>query len=197
MFERMEVAEQVYEGGTPSKIPNRAESSCDGHVRKQKGGESAQPTNPEKSRSGKYKTNNIGHPIDEPTRAKKTCLLHGPRHSSEECKALKVYSEKYAAQRPHKTTEARSGGKPKRGKTAKFDDNTQEVNTMENYSDTTPRKKKGTKLATKTRKIKSVKSVAVEKGCTYGIDKLNLSDTVHEESDYVLGEENANGHDSE
>ena len=36
MFERMEVAEQVYEGGTPSKIPNRAESSCDGHVRKQK-----------------------------------------------------------------------------------------------------------------------------------------------------------------
>ena len=34
IFERVEVAEQVYEGGTPSKIPTRAYANRDGHVRK-------------------------------------------------------------------------------------------------------------------------------------------------------------------
>ena len=34
MFERMEVAEQFYEGGTTSKTVSRAESSRDGHFRK-------------------------------------------------------------------------------------------------------------------------------------------------------------------
>ena len=52
-------------------------------------------------------------------------------HSSEECKVLKVYYEKYVTQRPHKPTEAWSGGKPKCGKSVEFDDNTQEFNTME------------------------------------------------------------------
>ena len=41
MLERMEVAEHVYEGGTPSKIPTREYANRDGHVRKLKGGESA------------------------------------------------------------------------------------------------------------------------------------------------------------
>ena len=34
MFEPMEVAEQVYKGGTPSKISTRSEANRDGHVRK-------------------------------------------------------------------------------------------------------------------------------------------------------------------
>ena len=38
MFERMEVAEKVYEGGTPYKTQTRAEANRHGHVRKQKGG---------------------------------------------------------------------------------------------------------------------------------------------------------------
>ena len=84
-----------------------------------------------------------------PTGAKHTCLLHGPGNSSEECKLLKVYSEKYAAQRPHKPTEARSGGKPNRGKVVELDDNTQEVNTMENHGDPIPRNKNITKVANK------------------------------------------------
>ena len=46
-----------------------------------------------------------------------------------------------------------------------------------------PSKKKGTKVATKKRKIKSVKTAAVEKGRTYGIDSLNLADTTHTDSD--------------
>ena len=104
MLERMEVAEHVYEGGTPSKIPTREYANRDGHVRKLKGGESASPTNPEKGRDGKWKTENAGHPRYAPTVVKKTCLSHGPGHSSEECKLLKVYSENYADQRPHKPT---------------------------------------------------------------------------------------------
>ena len=92
-----------------------------------------------------------------PPEQKNTCLLHGPGHSSEDYKVLTFYSEKYAAQRPHKPTDECSGGKPKRGKVVEFDDNTQEVNTMENHGDTIPRNKNGTKVSTKNRNIKSVK----------------------------------------
>ena len=52
-------------------------------------------------------------------------------------------------------------------------------------------------MTTKKRKIKSAKTDAVEKGRTYGIESLNLSETSHAENDSVRGEENANGHDSE
>ena len=69
---------------------------------KQKGEETASPTNPEEGRSGNFKTKNAGRTSDAPTRAGKTCLFNGPGQSSKECKVLKIYSEKYAAQRPHK-----------------------------------------------------------------------------------------------
>ena len=38
MFEQIKNSEQVYEGGTPSKTPIRADANLDSHVRKQKGG---------------------------------------------------------------------------------------------------------------------------------------------------------------
>ena len=53
MFERIEVAEQVYEGGTPSKMPIRAVANHDGHIWKRKVVEAVSPTNPEKGRYGK------------------------------------------------------------------------------------------------------------------------------------------------
>ena len=56
---------------------------------------------------------------------------------------------------------------------------------MENHGDTTPRKKRVTKMATKKCNIKSVKPAAVEKERTYGIDSLNLADTTHAENDSV------------
>ena len=90
MFERMEAAEQVYKGVTPSKIPTREEANCDVHVRKQKGGESALPTNTKKGRAGKHKTKNAGHTSDAPTEAKKKYLLHVPKNSHEECKLVKT-----------------------------------------------------------------------------------------------------------
>ena len=89
-------------------------------------------------------------------------MLHGAGHSSEECKVLKFYSEKYAAQRPHKYTKACTGGNPKFGKVIEFYKNTQEVNTMENHGYPIPRNKKGVKVTTKKCKIKSAKSDAVK-----------------------------------
>ena len=68
---------------------------------------------------------------------------------------------------------------------------------MENHGYPIPRKKNGTKVATKKRKIKIVKAAASEKGRTYGIVSLNLSDTAHADNDSVRGEGNSDGHDSE
>ena len=45
------------------------------------------------------------------TSSDKTCLMHGPGHSPEECKVLKEYSKKYTPHQPHKDTEARSSGR--------------------------------------------------------------------------------------
>ena len=56
MFERTEVAKQVYEERTPSQTPTRAEAKRDGHVRKRKGGEYDSPTIPEKGRADKRRT---------------------------------------------------------------------------------------------------------------------------------------------
>ena len=143
MFEQMEVSKQFYKGVTPSKTTTRIESNRDGHISKRKGGEDASPTNPKKGCTGKRETKNAGHPSDAPTRAKLKFLMHGLRHNSEECKVLNIYSEKYAAQQPHKNKETGSSGKPKHVKTVEFDENTQEVNVTENCDNPIPRKKKG------------------------------------------------------
>ena len=84
MFDRMESAEQVEKGEKPSKNTQRAESDHSSLGRKKKGGGSASPSNPEKGCDGKRKRNHAGHQSDDPTGSKKTCLVHGPRHSSEE-----------------------------------------------------------------------------------------------------------------
>ena len=53
------------------------------------------------------------------------------------------------------------------------------------------------KLAIKKRRIKSAKADAAEKGRTYGIDSLNISETMNEADNYsIQGEDNAYGHDS-
>ena len=58
----------------------------------------ASPSNPEKGRSGKRKINDAGHPSNAPTGAKKTCILHGPGHSTEDCKVLQYSSKNHIAQ---------------------------------------------------------------------------------------------------
>ena len=109
MFERMETAEQVYEGQTPSKKIPREDANRDNHVRKRKIGEAASPTNSTKGRTGKRKTKNSVSPIKKTTGADKTLLLHIHGHFSEDCRVLEEHSKKYAAQRPHKYSEAQFG----------------------------------------------------------------------------------------
>ena len=43
MFERMEIAEQFYKGGTPFKIINQEYANRKGHTRNIKGGEASSP----------------------------------------------------------------------------------------------------------------------------------------------------------
>ena len=102
MFDQMEISEQVYKGGTPSKKFIEEYANRANHVRKRKIGEAILTANNEKCRSIEIKTKHSGHLINLPTSAKKTCLLHGPGHSPEECNLLKSCSEMYAAQRSHK-----------------------------------------------------------------------------------------------
>ena len=53
-------------------------------------------------------------------------------------------------------------------------------------------------MATKKCKNKSAKPAAAEKGCTYGIDRLNLVGTVHESDNESVHEAgNASVHNSE
>ena len=82
-------------------------------------------------------------------------MLHGPVHTSEECKVLNIYSGEYAAQGPRENKEARSGGNPKRGKTVEFDENTQEVNVVDNHDNPIPRNKKDKNWLSKSAKLKA------------------------------------------
>ena len=88
IVERMETAEAIYKGGTPSKNNQQAEANRASFGRKQNVGGAASPSNPEKVRAGKRKRNDAGHLSNALTGAKKTCMLHGLRHSTEECKVL-------------------------------------------------------------------------------------------------------------
>ena len=79
----MKITEAIYVGGSPSKNNQRAESDRASFGRKQKGGGSASPSNPENGLAGKRKGNDAGHTSDAPTGEKNTFMLHGPGHSSE------------------------------------------------------------------------------------------------------------------
>ena len=55
MFKCMDIAEQVYKGGKPSKTTTGEDANHASHDSKYKEGEAASPTNPEKGRAGKRK----------------------------------------------------------------------------------------------------------------------------------------------
>ena len=58
----MEISEQGYEVGTPSKTTAREDVDRVSYVSKRKGGKSASPTNPKKGSAGKRKKKNPVHP---------------------------------------------------------------------------------------------------------------------------------------
>ena len=129
MFDRMEVAEQFHKGEHLLKHPLGHKPTVmvtSGNEMEEKPPHLPTPRRAVLTAQDK----NAGHLSDTPTGSKNKCLFHGPRHTSHECNVLKVYSEKYDAQRPHQNKEARSSGKPQRGKNINFDKNTQEVNVM-------------------------------------------------------------------
>ena len=115
IFECMEIPEQVYEVGTPSKITTHREyANLASHGRKHKGGESTLPTNPEKGRTGNQKKNYSGHPSDQTT-SDRTYVLHDPDTPQR--------SVKYWRNTP--TSTPRSG--PKKRKNPSLDSNTSVV----------------------------------------------------------------------
>ena len=57
----MEIAEQVYKGGTTSKTTTKEESDCASHDRYCKGEGASLTTNTKKDRAGKRKNNHAGH----------------------------------------------------------------------------------------------------------------------------------------
>ena len=83
MFERMEISEAIYEGGSPSKNTQMEESDRPSYLRKKNVGASASPSKPNQVCSIKRKRINAGHPFDDATVSRKICLLHGPGYSSE------------------------------------------------------------------------------------------------------------------
>ena len=154
IFERMEISEQVYVGGNTSKNTNRVEADHTSHGRKRKVLETASLANPKKGRDGKCKKNHAGHPSDRMTGAK-TCLVHGLRHSTKECKLLKEWSKKYYVQRPHKDKEARSGGSKNCAKAVNFYGHTQEINAVVSHDAHISRNKTG-KSRTKILRVRSM-----------------------------------------
>ena len=105
-------------------------------------------------------------------------MLHGPGHSSKECKVLKVYSKNHGAQRPFKDKEARSVGN-KSTKTARFDDTTQEVNTVKYHDDRILKKKKG-KNQKKNPKSDQDNVEPSDDERIYGIDRTNFGEPAHD-----------------
>ena len=143
MFQRIQTPESIHKGGSPSKNIQWEEANHASLISKKKKGASTSTSNPNKGCAGNRKRNDAIHLSDAPTGAKKTCLLHGPRHSSEECKVLKEYTEKRSMQNPHKEKEAHPRGNNSRDKTVKFNGATQEVNTMKSHYESIPNNKKG------------------------------------------------------
>ena len=91
-------------------------------------------SNTEKGRAGKGKKNDTFHLSDALTGAKNICMLQIPRHSYKEYKVLKDYLENHVARKPFKEKEFPYGSN-KRAKTVKFDNATQEVNTMKSHDE--------------------------------------------------------------
>ena len=101
MFERMEIAESIYEGVLePSyKKTTQAYAKRAGHSRQKRGEAASLCTIPEKV---EISVNIRKRHVDSLTGKSKTCLIHSPGHSSEECKVLGDFGSKHAKIRPTK-----------------------------------------------------------------------------------------------
>ena len=87
MFEHMEISWYIYEGVVePSyKKPTWADANRSGCIRHKRGEAASSWTRPEKGESASKRRKRH---VYSPTGKSKTCLIHGPGHSSEECEVL-------------------------------------------------------------------------------------------------------------
>ena len=136
------------------------------------GGASALPSNPEQGCTGKRKRINAGHLSDELKGSKKTCLFHGPGHSSEECKVLHEYTKKRSAQLTYKDNQGRYGG----NKAAKQSSlrAPQKRWTPWNLMMNPSQERKMEKMQNKKSKSNQADADPSEDGRNYGLDCLNL-----------------------
>ena len=101
MFKHMDIVEYIYKGvvKTSYKKYTRADSTRTGHIRKNIG---------ETASSHTYFTMSERYVmcrqiyVDHPKGESKNCLIHGPRHSSDEFKFLVDLGSKYVESRPTK-----------------------------------------------------------------------------------------------
>ena len=102
MFEHMDISESICEGAVePSyKETNRTDATRDGHSRLKRGEPALSNTYSDMSESaGKRRKIYVDYPKGK---YKPTCLIHGPRNSSDECKVLGDCGSKYVKSRPTK-----------------------------------------------------------------------------------------------
>ena len=95
MFERMYISESIYEGVVEPyyKQSTKADSTCAGHSRGNIGESASSNTYSAISESsGKRRKIYVDYPMGK----SKTCLIHGPGNSSDECKVLGDFGSKYA-----------------------------------------------------------------------------------------------------
>ena len=97
----MDIAESIYEVvvETSHTKTTKADANRDGHIRLKRGKSALSNNYSEMSKSTEGAKIHADHPKDRP---KPTCLIHGPGHSSDECKVLRDFGSRYAKSRPTK-----------------------------------------------------------------------------------------------
>ena len=101
MFERMEIAESIYEGvvTTSNKKTNREEANHTGISRNKRGEVALSNNHPAKDESTRKRSKRY---VDCPKSARKHSMIHGLGHYSDEFKVLGKFGTKYAAANPTK-----------------------------------------------------------------------------------------------
>ena len=104
MFERMEIIESIHKGIVePSyKKSIREDANRDGHISNKRGQSNSSQTHPT---TGEIASKRRKRYVDCSKTKSKTCLIHGPRHFSYECKVLGYFGIKYANSKPNKEHE--------------------------------------------------------------------------------------------
>ena len=97
----MEITESIYEGVVePSyQKPTREHANCADHNRKKRGESASSHTHyGMRENAGKQKKRYVDRPLGE----SKTCLIHIPVHSYDECKVLVDVAAKFVVGKPTK-----------------------------------------------------------------------------------------------